>query len=266
MDCDENPVESNEFLLDFLEKLGGHCQYVVGKERHESGKKHFHAWINYDIKQETKNPRYFDCAGVHPNVMFKPGAGWQSYCKKDKDFISNLEQNPFAVALSLPSLEAAIDHLWVARPQLMAVNADRVEKNFAKKMTVAKPIKQYFGPWKWPSLENIESVVLMGPSNIGKTQFAKSHFNNPLFISQMDRLKEFKPDVHDGIIFDDMDFTHMPRSSQIHITDFEEQRDIHSRYANAVVPAETKKIFTCNHYPFMLDDAIKRRVKLVELK
>jgi len=264
-DADDNPIQSNEDLLDFLEKLGGHCQYIIAKERHQSGKKHFHAWINWDEKQETKNVEFFDYLGVHPNVLFKPGAGWQAYCRKDKDFITNLEQNPFAVALAKNTVEEAVDHLWVARPQLMAVNADRVQKNFAKKMAAPKEIKRFNGPWKWPYLEDIQSVVLVGPSNVGITQFAKHHFQNPIIVRHMDKLKEFNASVHDGIIFDDMSFTHLHREAQIHITDWDEDSDLHIRYGTATIPAGTKKIFTANYYPFSEDDAIDRRIKLVNI-
>lgn len=264
-DAEENPIKSNEELLEFLEQLGGHCQYIVARERHESGKKHFHAWVNYDEKQETKNPRFFDFRGVHPNIIKKPGGGWQGYLKKDKDFITNLAENPFAAALAKDTLSDAMDHLWVARPQLMAVNADRVEKNFAKKMAPPKEIKTFHGPWKWPYLENIQSVALVGPSNIGKTQFAKSHFRNPLMVRHMDKLKEFDAMVHDGIIFDDMCFTHLHREAQIHITDWDEDSDLHIRYGTAKIPAGTRKIFTANYYPFTRDDAITRRVTLVDI-
>jgi len=44
-DKDDNPIESKEKLLEFLELKGGHCQYVVAKELHESGKKHYHAYV-----------------------------------------------------------------------------------------------------------------------------------------------------------------------------------------------------------------------------
>lgn len=265
-DEEDNPIKSKEDLLNFLEEKGGHCQYVVSKELHESGKKHYHAYVHYDNKLDTKDARFFDFMGVHPNVI-NPGAGWISYCKKDKEFITNIELNPFTVALAEDTVEAAIEYLWKKRPQCMALNADRIEKNMAKKMRSLPPKpSNYYGPWQWPMLENINSVVLIGRSNIGKTQFAKAHFMNPLFVSHMDKLREFDAAVHDGIIFDDMDFKHLPRTAQIHLTDWDEDRDIHARYGCAKIPANTRKIFTCNtmcvdHY----DEAIARRIKIVEL-
>jgi len=265
-DMDEHPFEDNEWLLEKLEELNGHCQYIIARERHKSGKNHFHAWIKYDVKVETKNERYFDILGVHPNVLFKPGPGWQHYCKKDKDFITNLEVNPFTVALACGTVEEAMNSLWVSRPQLMAVNADRIEKNFRKKMKAKPAHEVFYGPWPWPKLENFTTVTIVGPSNIGKTQFAKTHFDNPLMVRHIDRLKDFNPQIHDGIIFDDMSFAHTPRETQIHITDWDEDSDIHIRYGTVEIPKHTQKIFTANYNPFQEDEAILRRMEYIELR
>ncbi len=82
--------------------------------------------------------------------------------------------------------------------------------------------------------------------------------------SHIDDLKRFDPDIHSGIIFDDMDFRHMPRQAQIYITDIDNDRSIHVRYDTVFIPAGTKKIFTCNEegFPFIDDAAIKRRYEL----
>lgn len=107
------------------------------------------------------------------------------------------------------------------------------------------------------------SVVFQGEPGTGKTQFALSHFENPLCVTHMDDLRMFDPSVHDGIVFDDMDFNHLPRSTQIFLADQDIQRTIHCRYENAVIPSRTKKIFTTNLESscFGIDDnAIKRRL------
>lgn len=98
--------------------------------------------------------------------------------------------------------------------------------------------------------------LLMGHPRIGKTQYALSHFERPLLVRNMDTFKLFNSDYHDGIVIDDMNFTHMPRSTQIFVTEFETGSDIHCRHECAYIPAGTKRIFTCNygHYPFLTDD------------
>jgi len=108
--------------------------------------------------------------------------------------------------------------------------------------------------------------MVVGPPGTGKTQYALSHFNKPLFVTHMDDLKNFHQRVHDGIVFDDMNFKHLPRNSQIHLVDQDHGRSIHVRYGTARIPKRTKKIFTCNYSCVdMDDDAIARRVTVTEV-
>lgn len=110
------------------------------------------------------------------------------------------------------------------------------------------------------------SEVLYGRPGCGKTQFALSHFESPLFVNHIDDLKNFKPSIHDGIVFDDMDFKHMPRTAQIHLVDNDNTRSIHCRYETVTIPKHTKKIFVANSYPFIDDSAISRRVNVTEVR
>lgn len=96
-----------------------------------------------------------------------------------------------------------------------------------------------------PELDLRKPCIIIGPTNIGKTGFAKSHFTNPLLVSHIDDLQTLDKD-HDGIIFDDNNYTHWPPTSIIHLVDIEEDRSIHNRYTNARLPRGTKRIFTHN--------------------
>lgn len=114
--------------------------------------------------------------------------------------------------------------------------------------------------------QNSKSLVLLGDPGTGKTNWAKKNALKPaLFVSHLDRLKDFVPDVHKSIIFDDLDFKHLPRTSQIHLVDRENPRDIHIRYRTAFIPQGIQKIFTANHDPFVTDDAIKRRCRYYKI-
>ena len=96
-----------------------------------------------------------------------------------------------------------------------------------------------FKDWE-PITEWDTSWVLWGASQIGKTQFALAHFKNPLLVSHIDELKHFSAGTHDGIVFDDMSFTHTPRTAQIHLVDQNNSRAIHIRYGLGMIPAHTK--------------------------
>lgn len=125
-------------------------------------------------------------------------------------------------------------------------------------------------PNEWPRIMDwSKTIVLWGDSGIGKTQFALALIGKALLVSHMDDLKKFDTSIHEGIIFDDMDINHFPRSAQIHITDQDQDRSIHCRYGNAIIPMNTKKIFTTNEENgacmLVTDPAIKRRILVIHL-
>ncbi len=112
--------------------------------------------------------------------------------------------------------------------------------------------------------------IFYGESGIGKTQFALAHFKRPLFVSQLDELTRFDRRVHDGIVFDDMDFSQHGRATQLHLLDQDQTRAIRVRYKNARIPKRTKKIFTSNKRDIFSwtddegrkDKALERRVRI----
>lgn len=112
------------------------------------------------------------------------------------------------------------------------------------------------------------SVILWGESGAGKTCFAKAILPKALFVTHMDKLADYDPGLHDGIIFDDLSMSHLHREAQIHIFDCEQSRNIHIRYHAPEIPAGTKKIFTTNNYGGVIfmagEKAIERRLQTFE--
>jgi len=53
-------------LRDALELLG--ATYRIGRELHQNGRVHYHAYVDFGRKFETENERRFDIAGHHPNI------------------------------------------------------------------------------------------------------------------------------------------------------------------------------------------------------
>lgn len=163
---------------------------------------------------------------------------------------------------------ASIREMYLQHPTVMVRYSKGIKELHAQlnpRLSKAEFSLSQF-PWT-PITDWSRSVILYGPPNIGKTAFAKAHFENFLLVSHLEQLKGFIPDVHDGIIFDDMSFKHLDRNQQIFITDIDEDRAIECRYEPAFVPAKTRKIFTTNVLDiFNLDDeAINRRVTVTEV-
>lgn len=127
--------------------------------------------------------------------------------------------------------------------------------------------KAAFTVFSEPLQIDIQNLVVTGPTGIGKTQFALAHFASPLRVTNLVQLKMFNQDIHDGIVFDDMQFCHCGVDEQLRVLgwDFDETvYDLLGQKEIAVIPAFTRKIFTCelNRYPFSHEEAITRRVRV----
>lgn len=198
----------------------------------------------------------------------------KQYCTKEGTFLTNLDpstllkKNVWLEARTLAretSLTAAISHLE-GTPQgamQLTLNGDRILRNLQvltkKPLRVDHPLTSF----SVPTWDRTKTLILTGPTNAGKTALAKALLPNALFISHIDGLKNFST-LYDGIIMDDMTFTHYPRESQIHLVDTAEEREIHCRHTNGRIPADVPRIITTNRNPsavlFVDDPAIKRRI------
>lgn len=176
----------------------------------------------------------------------------QDYIQVCTDFPTKIEWINFCIQEKIPF--PYMDFLW---NHCHAESPSTITEDTRTNDTMLLCLKEF----NWHD-DGQHSLILIGPPGCGKTNWAKIHAKKPcLFVSHLDRLKDFKVGFHQSIIFDDLDFKHLPRTSQIHLVDRENPRDIHIRYRVAHIPASTQKIFTCNEEPFIRDDAIKRRTK-----
>lgn len=156
----------------------------------------------------------------------------------------------------------------------------------AKGLTVNHPIESFQIPTEW---DQSLSLILTGETGTkkrsnkdtrstspcyvpsipiinkgtGKTALSKALLPNALLVNHVDRLREYMTSQRKGVIFDDMNFLHYPRESHIHLTDTGEDRDIHGRNVNGMLPAGTPRIFTTNNSPAGIlnvsDPAVARR-------
>lgn len=162
--------------------------------------------------------------------------------------------------------EVATKHFssWVKYRQAFADYA------VMKKTAESKP-KYEMDKFNMMPLDLTLPVWLYGPTNCGKTSFAMAHFKNPLMVQHLEDLKAFDAKLHDGIVFDDMSFTHVPFQQVLRLFESEYDSTIHCRYMNAVIPKGTKRIFTHNTPDAWVPkdlmegqyEALNRRIKLV---
>lgn len=265
---------TKEVLAEHLLSLGG--EYVlVSKEMHADGSCHFHALVSYKRRKDVRNANFFDFNNVHPNVQScRTVPAWSTYIKKDGDFIEQgvakddvfelcrqgTKEDWIAYCLGNRISYMYMDHIWDATHVPDVNTLEVYDKPAAANIHFEL---EYF------RFDDFSARVLsiVGPTGCGKTTWAMMYAEKPaLIVTHMDTLREFKPGYHKSLIFDDMSFLHMPRESQIQITDQRVPRTLHCRYKAITIPAGVQKIFTNNVKPFSEDEAINRRVyyKIIE--
>lgn len=284
------PVEKEEALRQWKQACTTDViEYIVCVEKHEDGSPHLHAFLRLDRKVNIKNPRLFDLKGEDGRVYHTRIEGCRSpkkvkdYVKKDGDFIQSEgmvePEGNYAAAMALAKegkVDEAKELLSDKEPKDSILRSSEISKG----LQAFAPTPEYKGP---PHLAQFvvpdeldaavqmlgkKSLVISGPSGIGKTRFARSLFPKHHFITCMDQLRSLVSGQ--ALVFDDMDFADMSRSAVLQLIDQDDDRRIRCRYSDGVIKANTPKVFLTNLNTmidlFGVDDkAIKRRVNWVSV-
>lgn len=284
-------------VYDFYNKKFRPKKICFSSEIGESGYKHFHGYMYRDKRFDTKDSRYFDMKGVHPNI--EPCKGrkhqeWIDYickdgnieCNFDKD---NVDRDPWIEILKGLKegigLSAMFDEADLKKQVFMTKNSGKIRGmvKMVKKWRATAPrsdkgfrFKEHteldFYKANVNGIQEKYALFVKGDAGWGKTQFVLSMFRNPLLIRHMDKLKVFDVDIHDALVFDDMSFAHWPREAIIHLVDIEEETDLNVKCGMITIPARTPRVFTTNKDwgkivpdDCSFDTAILRRIRWVEV-
>ncbi|UJO02123.1 Rep [Molossus molossus associated gemykibivirus 4] len=188
-----DPWEVSNMLSD----LGAEC--IIGREEHEDGGIHLHAFVDFGRQYSTVNPRQFDVAGCHPNILScrKTPEKMYDYATKDGEIVAGGLQRPDGS--ELPPTRAYAD--WKYRPL---------------RLPYETPNDYVFSTDRFPELDdwvrgNLEghvpgrrgkSLVLIGESRLGKTAWARSLGDHNYF-GGLFCLDDFEEDKKYAV-FDDM--------------------------------------------------------------
>lgn len=84
-----------------------------------------------------------------------------------------------------------------------------------------------------------KNVFLSGPSGIGKTSWAAAQFACPCIVRDVSQLRLFREGVHDGLVFDEVDFSKWELIKVGHLM------DVSQPYVgkNVSIPAKIRRIF-----------------------
>lgn len=166
---------SKEEILTHLSSLGKLQEYVIGKEKHENGGFHLHCVLKYSPRIETRNSRYFDYNGYHPNIEIPSTKTDLSitarYAAKDGDFIQKgtlLKQSRTEMFSSLLSLGQLTASFMEQNPDILGLNFHSI----CAWLRTYRSLRNEFVPQTLPKKRHI---WLYGPSNTGKTTWLRKY-------------------------------------------------------------------------------------------
>lgn len=251
-------------------------------EKSKDGVPHIQGAISWKDKKSLKQLKELNHR-AHWEKMVAVKDGAFAYCRKGEGTADNpINPDVFVDKLGhvgqgkrtdlddvIEDIKDGMDmqDIWENHPNVMIKYSKGVELYNEKIHPVVEKSKYSLKDFKWPELSLDKPTILWGDAGIGKTEFALAHFKNALMVRHMDDLGKLTT-RHDGIVFDDMSFMHMPRESHLHLLD-ERTSSIHIRYKTATIPGDMKRIFTTNieggEIVKLDDKAVKRRVKVIHL-
>jgi len=208
-------------------------KHTIARERHADGGFHLHVLLCFNTKFSTRDERYFDIATHHPNIQpSRSVKNTNNYIKKDGDFITDIpETGGWLAALSASSREDFMEACKEASARDYVLQYDRIvsfaDKHFA-------PPKQEFSSFETTTFINVPqamtdwvrdelyspknklerriSLILYGPSRIGKTCWARSLTTSHVYWnSQINSTDYINQRL---VIFDDFDWKCLPYKKQ----------------------------------------------------
>jgi len=218
---------------DLFTSLNAEC--IIGRENHVDGGIHLHAFVDFGREYSTRNARQFDVEGCHPNVLpgkKTPEKMWD-YATKDGDVVAGGLERPSGGRVSGASDpwheiilaesrddffrlcgELAPRHLACSFPSLCKYADWKYRPELAP---YSHPEGYDFDTANFPQLdqwvrENLDgyqpgrrgkSLVMIGPSRMGKTMWARSLRQEHVYFGGLFCLDEFDADV-DYAVFDDI--------------------------------------------------------------
>jgi len=243
---------------------------------------HTHVAFECQKKLNRNNSRVLDYQGIHPNI--KPIGTkdhavkiWNYHGKAPVERMkSEVGPSPagsasevWDMACAAPTLKAAAKLLNIEPRTLMDLKLMRASVEVDCTMA---PISEECC-WTLKAPANWRVIFAWGETGTGKTRWALAQFKSPLLVSSMEDLKKYRPDAHDGLVFDDMSFTALDPQNAIHLTDWEAPRTLRVLYGSVTLPAQTRKIFTSNVpwssvFPAMTEAhhaAVQRRLTVIHI-
>lgn len=280
--------------------------YLIAFEKHKAeieedktkNLNHIHMFLEFETRKNIISPTFLDLTienkTYHGNYQSAKNR-WHiiKYLIKEGNYITNMFLPIIKKKLYKPEKyiytickeqgkKKAMEELVLNFPEIAIKQASRFKTNLE---IIQKVIFEKKEDLKFLGIENFKipnsilewqknkqnlTLILEGSSGIGKTELAKSLLKEkfPLFIRDINQIKNFKEDEHKSILFDDPDFSKFTREQKIHLLDNENPSDIRILFDSIRIPSGITKIITANNLKNIIDlniEELNRRVYHVNL-
>lgn len=90
-----------------------------------------------------------------------------------------------------------------------------------------------------------KTVLVVGPTGIGKTQWCLSHFQRPVIVSNPSAMCKINAEA-DGVVFDDFVQHNFAPASLLNLCDSDKAAVVNIKYSHAEIPADMPRFFCLN--------------------
>lgn len=209
-------------------------EYLIAEEEHESGEPHLHVYLKFSSKINLKDSTIFDFGKpgeehyYHPNIQgCRSPSKVISYITKGDNWISNFHQCDVWSRILKPDVTVpdAVALVVAEKPREWCLNGDRIERNLRR----VKPKREFVPKYATESFSNVpgaardwvrdvlmtpteersKCLILIGPSMMGKTQWARSLVQPHMFFRSGVNLSSWQ-DSAQLLIIDDIPWKFLP--------------------------------------------------------
>lgn len=157
-------------MLEALTAIKAYKHYVIGQEHHEDEGLHLHVVLSYPTPVNTRNERFWDIRGFHPNIQ-KPQniENCIGYCKKEGNFLTNWPETKEwgDILTEATTSEEFFSLVRANQPKEYVINHERLEY-FADKH-FQRPTSPFNPPFQMEEWTLPESIT-----NWLSTEFTKT--------------------------------------------------------------------------------------------
>lgn len=212
---------SKDQVFEFYKALHP-SKLIVAEEKHQDGTPHYHIALEFATRYNLRNNREWDIEDRHPNIQAcRSWLQWTSYIQKEDSNCLNFGESTTAKRdwsdiLDSATRDAFLDAVKTSKPRDYILCYDKIvsfaSTHFAEKHEYANTYDHFCAPsecteWldtEFKSRDRPKTLMICGPSRIGKTQWARS-LGKHIYMCNYFNLDQWDSSA-DYLILDDIKF------------------------------------------------------------